>query len=311
MRLFGHVLDRERAPVVVVVGMHRSGTSLCANMLQELGVDMAETPGVSPENARGHWERPRINDLNDRVFAMFGRGWGKSSHALALPENWHLDPRVVAVRGELTAWLRPLVASERFGFKDPRTARLFPMWRLVFDDLQVRPRFIFCVRDPAQVARSISARDQMARAQAAYRWLVYNADAVAGLGSDPVCIVPYEDWFTQPEQTARRLAGFVGAPSPPPSLARTMVDPALRHDASIAEPPGGLAPRLHGLIRGCVAAGRLSGEALTLACLAQEFQQDVKPLLMDMEVLRVSVADQNRVIGDLTAALHQARAKAA
>ena len=61
--------------VVTVLGMHRSGTSLCANLLHAMGVDMAEEPGPSPNNRRGHWERPRINDLNDEVFALFGRAW--------------------------------------------------------------------------------------------------------------------------------------------------------------------------------------------------------------------------------------------
>ncbi len=45
--------------IVTVLGMHRSGTSLCANVLQVLGVDMAEGPGASPANQRGHWERAR------------------------------------------------------------------------------------------------------------------------------------------------------------------------------------------------------------------------------------------------------------
>src|SRR5271163_4802889 len=116
----------EPAPrIVTVLGMHRSGTSLCANMLQMLGVDMAEASGASPANERGHWERARINDLNDQVFAAFGRRWAEAAHVLALPDGWLEDCRVQEVQAALVAWLAPQIGGSRvYGFKDPRTARL-------------------------------------------------------------------------------------------------------------------------------------------------------------------------------------------
>ncbi len=294
-------------PVVTVLGMHRSGTSLCAHMLHAMGVDMAETPGVSPENIRGHWERSRINDLNDEVFAAFSRGWAQTSHALALPDSWLHDPRVAAVGAALAAWLRPLVASGRFGFKDPRTARLLPLWRDVFATLNVRPRFVFCVRDPIQVTRSISARDHLDAAQSEYRWLIYNMAAVLGVGRDPVCVVPYEEWFTRPEETARRLANFVDVAPLDADVVRMIVDPSLRHDAVVREPAQRLVRRLHGLILESVAAGRFGANLLAYCDCLEAFAAQVQPLLVDSEVLRASVAAQNRVIGDLNAALKQAR----
>ena len=74
--------------------------------------------------------------------------------------------------------------------------------------------YIFCIRNPAQVARSIAVRDRMAREQAEYRWVLYNGTAVSELGATPVCLVPYEQWFSEPEETARRIAAFVGVPAP-------------------------------------------------------------------------------------------------
>jgi hypothetical protein len=287
--------------------MHRSGTSLCANMLHAMGIDMADVPGASPENARGHWERPHINDLNDRVFAAFGRGWTRSAHVLALPPGWQNDPRVIAVRRDLIAWLRPRVASGCFGFKDPRTARLLPLWRDIFAALRVQPRFVFCVRDPAQVARSITARDRTERAESEYRWLIYNADAIAGLADDPVCIIPYEDWFTRPEDTAQRLAAFAGVAAPAPDALGALIDPALRHDAASSAPAGPLLRRLHRLILHAAPAGHFHADLQALCATLEDFKQQMQPLLVDMEVLRASVADQNRVIGDLTTALRAAR----
>ena len=145
--------------------------------------------------------------------------------------------------------LRHGVASgRRWGFKDPRTARLMPLWRQVFQSAGVQPRYIFCVRNPAQVARSVSARDRTARDQAEYRWVLYNGAAVAELGAAPVCLVPYEHWFSAPEDTARRIGGFLGLAPPPPGLVAGIVDPGLRHDDDALAPARPLARRLYRVI---------------------------------------------------------------
>jgi hypothetical protein len=287
--------------------MHRSGTSLCANILQAMGINMADDAGVGPSNPRGHWERTRINDLNDRVFAMFGRGWNTSAHVLAMPAQWLDDPRVAAVGRELVAWLLPQWATVRFGFKDPRTARLLPLWRQVFAKLGATPRWVFCVRDPAQVARSVSKRDRMPPQQGAYRWQIYNADAVRGVDDDPVCIIPYEHWFTRPEETGARLAGFIGAAPPPTALLRHLIDPALRHDAIAAPAAGVLGQTLYGHILASVQGGQFTAELRDYCTVMADFERAVQPLLTDMEVLRVSVIEQNRVIADLDGALRAAR----
>jgi len=46
-----------------------------------------------------------------------------------------------------------------FRFKDPRTVRLMPVWHQIFSDLKLAPKIVLCLRDPAQVARSVKARD--------------------------------------------------------------------------------------------------------------------------------------------------------
>ena len=297
--------------LVVVLGMHRSGTSLCANMLHALGVDMAEAPGAGPHNQRGHWERARINDLNDQVLAALSRRWNDDAHVLALPPGWLDDARVQAVRAELVAWLPNLLKrSQPAGFKDPRTARLMPLWQQVFATLNVRPRFVLCVRNPAQVARSLAARDRMAREKAEYRWLVYNADAVLGVAHSPVCVVPYEDWFIQPAANAARLADFLDLAEPPPDLVQQIVDADLRHDSAVEAAPPAMARRLHRLITRAAELGHFDPDALAFCACLTEFERLVQPMLVEAEVLRASVVAQNRVIADLNTLVTQLRTAA-
>lgn len=277
--------------------MHRSGTSLCSNILHEMGVDMAEAHGAAPANARGHWERPRINDLHDEILALFGRAWSAPTHHLALQPDWWADPRVEPVRARIVDYLAGVMRpGQPFGFKDPRASRLLAMWPSIFDRLHLEPVYVFCVRDPAQVARSITARDRLAGDQAAYRWLVYNAQAVAGVADARVCVIRYEQWFTAPEEQLARLATFVGLPARAELL--SIIDDDLRHDAlgDAANVPG-IAATLHRQVAS--SGAHFDRRLLETADAILGCEQAVLPFLIDAALLPMSVAEQNRVISDL------------
>src|SRR5205814_1239378 len=92
-----------RRPIVLLLGMHRSGTSLCSHILSMLGVDMADTVMTAPrsDNPRGHWERWEIVEFHDRILSFFNRGYFTPFHDLSLPIAWWADPRVAEVRGQI------------------------------------------------------------------------------------------------------------------------------------------------------------------------------------------------------------------
>ncbi len=303
-----------RRPLVMVLGMHRSGTSLCANVLAGLGVDMAEVAGPSPHNARGHWERHRINDLHDEIFAMHRGRWNEAGHHLALPDQWWTAPAVERIGQRIAAYLAPVMENAGMaGFKDPRTARLLPLWDSILEHLHAEPRFVFCLRDPGQVARSLASRDGAERSQADYRWLIYNAHALHGIGARPVCIVRYEDWFVAPAAIARRLAQWIRPGQPIDErqlkdLVSTTVDANLRHDSQeAATAVNRAAASMSAMLRECSLANMLSPALLSLARNFLAFEQAVTPLLREAVILRASVTEQNRVINDLQAAIRQLR----
>src|SRR5947199_3831318 len=81
----------QRRPIVMVLGMHRSGTSLCSHVLSALGVEMTDditAPGsglLGPDNQKGHWERREIVQFHDRIFAYFDRLYASTAHDFSLP----------------------------------------------------------------------------------------------------------------------------------------------------------------------------------------------------------------------------------
>jgi hypothetical protein len=227
--------------IVVVLGMHRSGTSLCSHILSALGVDMAdrapgrglESPGE--DNAKGHWERWEIVEFHDRILKMFDQEFYSPLHDFALPVAWWADPQVAQVRRELAGFLEGRMGSGMFGFKDPRTIRLMPMWHQVFNELKLVPKIIYCVRNPAQVARSLRARDRIPLDIGEYRWLCYNLEFFRYTKSLEFCTIEYETWFNEPEQNLARLTNFLDLPSCEldPDFDLTLsgiVESELRHD---------------------------------------------------------------------------------
>jgi len=195
--------------------MHRSGTSLCARILGALGVDIAEEPGPGPGNEEGHWERWELVGLHNRILTALNRRYGDIGeymplHDLALPADWVDLPTVRSSSLEIEDFLGARIRADTiFGFKDPRVSRLMPMWNQILERNGLGAKFIFCLRNPNEVAASLWKRDRIPHAVGLYRWLVHTCEFIANLGSQSL-LVNYQDWFDAPNETAKRLADFAG-----------------------------------------------------------------------------------------------------
>src|SRR5204863_4022557 len=91
----------QRRPLVLVLGMHRSGTSLCSHVLSALGVDMTDDLDANATNQKGHWERSEIVAFHDRVLHLLNQRFYGPLHDFALPAAWWVQPEVVQVRREI------------------------------------------------------------------------------------------------------------------------------------------------------------------------------------------------------------------
>jgi hypothetical protein len=231
----------QRRPIVLVLGMHRSGTSLCSHLLSALGVDMADKiPGPKgtspqPDNPRGHWERWEIVEFHDRILGLFNRDYLGRFHDFALPVAWWADPRVAQIRREIVAFLEQRMGDSYFGFKDPRTVRLMPVWHQIFNELKLAPKVVLCLRNPVQVARSLHAREGLDPANGEYRWLVHMIDFFRYASHFDFCAVEYEEWFDNPAANLEKLRKFLDLPwqqseSDLALLLSDIIDPSARHD---------------------------------------------------------------------------------
>jgi hypothetical protein len=231
----------QRRPIVIVLGMHRSGTSLCSHVLSALGVDMADKvagPGAAApvaDNPKGHWERWEIVDFHDRILGLFNRGYFTPFHDFGFPVAWWADPRVAEVRREIAAFLEKRMGNGYFGFKDPRTVRLMPIWHQIVNELKLAAKIVYCLRNPAHVALSLYARDRLDVEIGEYRWLAYNVDFFHYTKASGICTIEYEAWFDDPASNLTKLRNFLDLPEYHRDFDMDLaisgiVDNQLRHD---------------------------------------------------------------------------------
>ena len=81
---------------VLVLGMHRSGTSALSRVLNLLGCDLPKTlMSAHPSNEAGHWESLLISHLNDEILGSAGSEW---HDWLAFNPGWHSSPKAAEYR---------------------------------------------------------------------------------------------------------------------------------------------------------------------------------------------------------------------
>jgi hypothetical protein len=285
----------QRRPIVLVLGMHRSGTSLCSHILSALGVDMADKiagPGnasVTADNPRGHWERWEIVEFHDRILGLFNRDYWGCFHDFALPVAWWADPRVAQIRREIVSFLEQRMGEGYFGFKDPRMVRLMPVWQQIFNELKLAPRVVLCLRNPAQVARSLHARDGLDPEIGEYRWLVHLVDFFRYANSYDFCTVEHEGWFSDPSANLEKLRQFLDlqwqqSESDLALVLSGIIDPAARHDDS--EHREASQPLVRSLYKLARSAGQDGGARDQIAYLVSQFvgfQQLQRPFVQVFE----------------------------
>src|SRR3954462_4719838 len=107
--------------VVVILGMHRSGTSCLAGTLQDCGLYLGEVYEWRPFNLKGNRENQRIMDVNDAVLNLSDGAWNRP------PTQLRWDDACSAERDAIVRGMRE-ASTGPWGFKDPRTLLTLPFW---------------------------------------------------------------------------------------------------------------------------------------------------------------------------------------
>lgn len=215
--------------IVVVLGMHRSGTSALTRALLAMGAGIGDNLlPTGHDNPTGFWEDRDFVTLNDRLLAMLDAGY--DSLAL-LPDGFEQRSDVMGLQLEAVVMLREkLQGYSLFVSKDPRTCRLLPFWQQVFRQLQLSVAYVVAVRHPLSVVDSLSARNQFPKRKSLWLWLQHYVAAINGTQGAPRLFVDYDQLLVAPEQQLQRIAAALQLPSGDEVAIRDYADNFLSKD---------------------------------------------------------------------------------
>lgn len=192
---------------LVVLGMHRSGTSGVTRLLNMAGAwfgpDGIATE-ANEENPRGFWERRDVRAVCDGLLHAGGFDWWRLSgfSAAALPaearDHW---------LGAFEEILVELNDNRPWVVKEPRLCLLFPLVKPLLD----APVCIHVTREPLEVAQSVHRRNQFPMQAALALWELYTVRAFEASEGLPRILVRYEDLMADPVATTARLLGELEA----------------------------------------------------------------------------------------------------
>lgn len=210
---------------ILVLGMHRSGTSALTRLLSLAGAGLPQELIEAGEgNRSGHWESRRLALHNDDLLKQMGATWS-DWHPLdwsALP-----DSDIRAAQEDIAD-----LVAEQFGdtdllvLKDPRICRLVPLYHAALTHAGYRVVAVLPYRNPVEVIDSLMARSNWpahaGRVDAALLWLTHILEAEQASRKIPRIFVSFaemlSDW--QPLITGLETVGGLRFEVPPAQLAQ-------------------------------------------------------------------------------------------
>lgn len=196
--------------MIIVTGMHRSGTSLVAMTMENLGVsfgDHAAFYAADQWNAKGYFERRDVMDINSRMITGFDRTESALA-ALAGQVRYLLEPSLdrIAARGARYADEVRAVAKEPGvqGIKDPRFCLTWSAWGASVDI----EACVVCIRHPFEVADSLRRRQRVPM-RLGLRFWRYHIRSLREKTPPRMVVVDLESLIEQPEAELEMLASHL------------------------------------------------------------------------------------------------------
>mmetsp|Transcript_826 Transcript_826/g.1309 ORF Transcript_826/g.1309 Transcript_826/m.1309 type:complete len:445 (-) Transcript_826:74-1408(-) len=214
----------------VLLGMHRSGTSMLSGLLVTgMGYNVGG-PLIEPnfDNEKGFFERIDVVLQNDEFFHHQNMGWSWNvrdyDYKLALKHKRSGD--VKFKQGEKALRFLNDPSNAPWLQKDPRMSIALKTW---LELLNTEPAAVFTYRHPLEVAMSLKKReDNFSPLHGLRLWIVYNQRAIENSAGLCRVFTSNEAVLSNPlkevEKISKELTQKCGVPSPPKSLTEEDVD---------------------------------------------------------------------------------------
>jgi hypothetical protein len=217
--------------VIVVIGVHRSGTSALTKGLETMGASLGHDL-IAPNifNEKGYWEDSDFHKLNLEMLDSFE---DRLRRILVLTEE---ETTLLCQKGYLAQASelvrRKIAKYPLLGIKDPRFSLLLPFWKKVFQECGVQVSFVIALRHPLNVAACQEQFKNQHREKSLWIWISYLLSCLEHSEGHERNIIDYDELLKNPKHQMERAAKTFNLPLHPDvlqSYSHDFIDSSLRH----------------------------------------------------------------------------------
>ena len=295
---------------LIVIGMHRSGTSATTGALQCLGIQLGSKlyQGHQNINEKGYFEHSDIADTNEEALLALGSTW---DDVLLKPDLWWQSEKLKPYAARIKYFIqRDFQHAKLWAVKDPRVSRLLPWWLSILQDEGISPYFVFVLRSPQAVYCSLKKRDGFSREKAFLLWTLHYLEAENYSRDFPRTFIDFDQFIEAPHAQLARVSQQLNL-SFPVSLTEAKpclnqhLSKGLRHhantpcnyksDNSIID----LTMRVYQTLFACTLSGHAALDYRLMAHFRDEIehlQSDYPPFLIE-QLIRLGVQNGSKQLG--------------
>ena len=186
---------------IIILGTHRSGTSMVAGILEHLGYHVGydeELIGKGEENPKGFFERKDFRDINDEILHKNGFDWFKVA-------DFSIDSLSEDSRKKYQSSAEKIIsnldAQGKWVVKEPRFCILYPLLK----ERTESAIKLVVFREPIETAESLWKRNEFPFYYGLALWEKYYNELFGSLSSDKLLVVNYNKLLIDPEEEINRL----------------------------------------------------------------------------------------------------------
>jgi len=220
---------------LLVLGMHRSGTSALTRCLSLLGASLPKNLMPANDfNEPGYWESMDLCVIHDSLLQSNGSHW---SDWAEFDHSWYGSSDYRKHKRLIKNFIQDNFANvPLFIVKDPRICRFLPLWRSVLDELEISFYPIVPLRNPLEVSKSLNVRDGFGAARSCLIWLRHVLEAEYETRGVRRAITRFENMLSDASDTTSRISNRLGVSWPHPlvdfsSDIESFIDDKYRHSS--------------------------------------------------------------------------------
>jgi len=198
--------------IVIILGMHRSGTSMLSSIIHTFGISMGPAIDLKRNNPQsqplGYWEDQGFVSLNTQIIKAAGGDWYNP------PGRIKILTASIGYRDQISELIERRNEASNWGWKDPRNCLCIECYQYALNPLP-DVRYVQIVRRKESIIDSLIRRGDRARNWPKiideYERRVRDFFNRYQVGR---YIVSYEDVLKHPDYEMRRLGIFLDIHDP-------------------------------------------------------------------------------------------------